>query len=168
MNPWDDGERDEETRLTDATAAQESPRRHGGPRFQFTIRDLLLATTAVAILCGLFAWLGVIVWIVLSATAGAVVGLLVGILVGLDTQIEDVRTDLAKCLVAAVFLVIPAWLMIKAGLVGYGLLAPVVVVALLLRVLWRDFAALEAVVVEACMLAGIAMGAGLAAALLGA
>jgi hypothetical protein len=168
VNPSDDEKPDAGTRLTDVAAAEEAPRRHGEPRFQFTLRDLFLVMTLVAILCGLFAWLGVIAWILLAATVGALVGLLAGILMGLETQIDDIRVDLAKCFVAAAFLVIPAWLMIKAGLAGGGLVAPVVVTGLVLKASWRDFAAVEIVVVEGCMLLGIALGSTLAAAVLGA
>ncbi|MBN1590792.1 MAG: hypothetical protein JW888_14870 [Pirellulales bacterium] len=130
-----------------------------------SLKTLLVVVLGVVVLGGLWAWLGVAAWIVLCATGGAFVGLLLGQIMELDTQIDDIRYDVAKCLVAAVLLVGPCWAMIVSGLVRSGGLAAgglifvVVTHMFILRLIWRDFETVETIVVEGAMLVSIAFGA---------
>jgi len=137
-------------------------------RFISDPESLAMIVGGIAVAFGLSFWLGWGVLVLLAATGGAFVALLVGMLIGLDTQMDDFRVDLLKCFVASLVLVVPAWLMIHFGLAGYGLVAPVLVTYLAIKILWRDFVVSEVIVVEAGMFLGIVFGSCLAAALSGA
>ncbi len=99
---------------SDDRQGAESPK---GPPPQFTLRQLFLLTTLVAVACSLAACLGW-AWIALALApaAGAFLGGLACPWVGLDYVLDDIQADVFRCLAVGVYTAVVFRIMVPVGL----------------------------------------------------
>lgn len=128
--------------------------------FQFSLRTMFVITTAFAVLCGLIAWWGAIVLIlVIACGAGMFAGLILCPVFGLECGLGDLRWDAAKCLLLATLIVFPAYLLGSYGLAPHALISVAVVAGFGVKATWSDLDLPEVMVVVFTALAAIAVAA---------
>ncbi len=76
---------------------------------QFTIWQMFVLTTVVALICSAAATWHAAVLLVIAAAIGAFLGALICPWVGLEYVLDDLRMDLLRCLVVGAYLVGAAW-----------------------------------------------------------
>ena len=132
---------DERGLMSIASDEQPEPAPERRP-FRFRRRTTFLALAAVAVFCGLVAWQGVIVIVLMVLIAANAAGTLFGLWfcpqIGLDSVLEDLRWDVAKCVVLATIVILVAYGLIRLSPVHYVLLPVPIVILVLAKSFWLD------------------------------
>lgn len=126
----------------------------GNPPPQFSLRTMLLAVTAFAVLCSLVAVFGhtgigglTMVAVILAAAAGAFVGLLICSYAGLGFGFDDLKWDALKCVGLAAMTVLTAYGLYTWAEVWRLQAISILVGIVSMKLFWEDIAGIEMLIV---------------------
>jgi hypothetical protein len=138
------------------------------PPPQFGLRTMLMGMAVFALLCSIVAWCGLTGWrgmlmllVVLASATGAFVGLLICSFSGYAC-FEDLKWQVLKCLALGALIVLPTYGLITLSAAYWTFLVIPLIVIACIKLFWMDAEAAEIAIVGFSALWGTAVAAGFA------